>query len=245
MQRFYVTPVLDGGRQYFMANFPAERKPWSRKAAGRKQKKFSKREAAEAFLEEAKREWVRKGGVKLGFDREAHYDFMRAMEVIADIPKGTLEKAALVYRMCVSTKELRGNGYEASLERKVELSPRLYLGCVNEAKRRGVSVREAAEGMLASWLEAEAVRQIGERVRDEAREYKELVQRNEKTKRMLAQIEEEDRLMELMGKHSRAYEDGRNSILMERNRYQREWRRKRREREAKEQSNGNGSSDLQ
>ena len=47
------------------------------------------------FLAEAKREWVRKGGVKLGTDSAAHYDFMRAMEVIADVPNGTLEKAAL------------------------------------------------------------------------------------------------------------------------------------------------------
>jgi hypothetical protein len=59
---------------------------------------------------------------------------------------------------------------------------------------------------------------------------------------MLAQLEEEDRLMELMGKQSRAFEDGRNSILMKRSEYQREWRRKRK---AKEQSDGNGSSDLQ
>lgn len=101
MQRFCVTPVLDsGGRQYFIANWPAERKPWSRKAPGRKQKKFSRREAAEAFLGEAKREWIRKGGVNLGTDWAAYYDFLRAMEVIADIPNGTLEKAALVYRMC-------------------------------------------------------------------------------------------------------------------------------------------------
>jgi hypothetical protein len=238
MQRFCVTTVLDSGRrQYFVANWPAERKPWSRKAAGRRQKKFSKRELAEAFLEEAKWEWKRKGGVKLGFDREAHYDFMRAMEVIADIPNGTLEKGALLLKMCASAKERPGGTYEASLDRKVELSPRLFLMVDNEAKKRGVSVREAVEGILAGWLEFEAERQVKERTREEAQECKKLVQRNEKAKRMLAQIEEEDRLMELMGKHSRAYEDGRNSILMERNRYQREWRRKRKE--ALERSNGN------
>jgi hypothetical protein len=222
VQRFCVTPILQAGRRYFVANFPS-----TRKGKGRAQKKFNRRELAEVFLEEAKREWIRKGGVKLGFDREAHYDFMRAMEVIAGIPNGTLEKGALLLKMCASAKEKPRGTYEAPLDRKVELSPRLYLGCLNEARRSQVSLRQAVEGMLAGWLECEVERQVKERTRGEAREYKELVERNEKAKRTLAQIEEEDRLMELMGKHSRAYEDGRNSILMERNRYQREWRRKR------------------
>ena len=55
MQRFCVTRILQGGREYFVANYPANRKPWSRKAAGRAQRKFNRRELAEAFLEEAKR----------------------------------------------------------------------------------------------------------------------------------------------------------------------------------------------
>jgi hypothetical protein len=88
-----------------LSRWPEERKPWSRKAAGRKQRKFAKREAAESFLEEAKREWIRTGGVNLATDSAAHYDFMRAMEVIADIPNGTLEKAAEVYRLCRSARE--------------------------------------------------------------------------------------------------------------------------------------------
>jgi hypothetical protein len=165
-----------------MVSYPGELPVGSRRSRPRKQKKFSRREAAEAFLEEAKREWVRKGGVKLGFDREAHYDFMRAMEVMADIPKGTLEKAALVYRMCVSSKELR-RGYEAPLERKVELNPRIYLGCVAEAKKCGVSVTAAAEGIIGSWLEAEAVSRVEERTREEAKEYEALLERNERARR--------------------------------------------------------------
>jgi hypothetical protein len=240
VQRFCVTAVLQAGRRYFVANFPS-----TRKGKGRAQKKFNRRELAESYLQEARREWIRRGKVELGLDSALHFDVMRAAKILSDIPNGSLEKGALLLRMCVGMKELRGSQFEAPLERSVELSPRLYLGCVNEAEKHGVSLRQAVEGMLAGWLESEVERQVKERTRDEAREYKELVERNEKTKRKLAQIEEEDRLMELMGKHSRAYEDGRNSILMGRNRYQREWRRKRKEREAKEQSNGNGSSDLQ
>jgi hypothetical protein len=239
VQRFCVTRILQGGREYFVANYPANRKPWSRKAAGRAQRKFNRRELAEAFLEEAKREWKRKGGVNLGLDREAHHDFMRAMEVIAGLPGGTLEKGALMLKMCASAKEKPGGAYEAPVDRKVELSPRFFLLADNEARKHGMSVREAVEGMLAGWLEFEAERQVKERTKGEAREYQELMERNQKTRRMLAQIEEEDRLMELMGKQSQAFELGRNSVLMQRNRYQQEWRRKRKERLS------NGNSGLQ
>src|SRR4029077_10011388 len=102
-----------------------------------------------------------------------------------------------------------GGGYEAPSERKLELNPRLYLACAAEAKRRGVSVREAAEGMLASWLEEEAVRRIGERAREEAREYKELMERNGVSRQMLRQWEEADRLAKALGKQGAAYEAGR------------------------------------
>jgi len=240
VQRFCVTPILQAGRRYFVANFPS-----TRKGKGRAQKKFNRRELAESFLQEARREWIRRGKVELGLDPALHHDVMRAAKILSDTPNATFEKGALMLRMCASPQEKPGGKYKAPLERRIELSPRFFLMVDNEAKKRGVSVREAVEGILAGWLESEAERQVKERTREEVREYKELVQRNQKAKRMLAQIEQEDRLMELMGKHSRAYEDGRNSILMERNRYQSEWRRKRKEREAKEQSNGNGSSDLQ
>jgi hypothetical protein len=162
------------------------------------------------------------------------------MEVIVDIPGGTLEKAALMYRMCRSTKELTGSGYEAPLERKVDLSPRLYLGCVNEANRRGISVREAAEAILASWLEEEAVRRIGEREREEAAEYKALLERNKTARRMVAQWKEADRLAVALGKQGAAYEAGRRAILEAQNARRREWRRRR-----KEAVLNNGSSDLQ
>lgn len=86
------------------------------------------------------------------------------------------------------------------MERTVELNPRLYLGCVAEAKKRRVTVREAAGRMLCGWLEAEAELQVREKTRDEAREYKELVERNEVAKRALVQWEEADRLAKALGK---------------------------------------------
>jgi hypothetical protein len=245
MQRFFVTPVLDRGRQYFMANFPAERKPWSRKAAGRQQKKFAKREAAEAFVEEMRREWIRRGKIELGLDSALHYDVMRAAKILSGVPGASLEKAALIFLQCVSEKELSGGRYLAPENRAIELGPRFFLLIQNEAKKRGTGVKEALEGILAEWVLCQAGRQVKELAAQEAAELEALVVRNKKARESLAEIRKEDRLMELMGQHSRAYEAGRNSILMERQRYQREWRKRQKERAAKEQSNGNGSSDLQ
>jgi hypothetical protein len=113
--------------------------------------------------------------------------------------------------------------------------------CVNEAKRRGVTMREACEGILASWLEEEAVRRIEKRMRDEATDYMTLRARNEMTRRMVAQWEEADRLALALGKHAAAYEAGRRAVEVERSMRERERRRKRKE--ALERSNG--SSDLQ
>lgn len=245
MQRFYVTEILQDRWRYYVANYPAEREPGSQKAAGRKQKKFNKREAAEAFLAQVKREWLRKGGVVLGFDSEAHYDVMRALEVLADLPGATLEKAALVFRMCRSEKEMRGGGFVAPSNRQIELDPRPFLLCQNEARRCGATLSEMAGAIILMWLEREAERQIRERTQAEAREYEELKGRNETTRQQLAQVAKEDELMKLLGQQSRAYQEGRNSILMKRNQYQCEWRRKRKEQEAKEQINGKGNSGLQ
>src|SRR5258708_32798202 len=105
MQSFSITPVMQGSRRYFVANYPANRKPWSRKAAGREQKKFTKLELAETFLAEVRREWIRRGKVELGLDSFLHRDVMRAMKILAMIPNATLEKAAFLFRQCVSAKE--------------------------------------------------------------------------------------------------------------------------------------------
>jgi hypothetical protein len=238
MQCFSVTQVTDRKWQYYVANYPAKRKPWSRKAGGRAQKKFTTRQAAEEFLAEVRREWEHRGKVELGLDSALHYDVMRAKKVIADIPRATLEKGALLLRMCVSAKELRGTGYEAPEDRRVEMSPRMYLACHNEAKRRGINVSEAIEGMIGGWLLSEAGKQIAERGRIEAQEYQELVKRNQETRRMLAERGKQEEMMRKLGILDLAFEEGRRSVLEEQRLRRNEWRRKRKERES------NGNSDL-
>jgi hypothetical protein len=170
MQRFFVTPVLDHGRQYWLANYPSDKEPWSRRARGRKQKKFTSKAAAEAFLAEAQREFIRKGGVSLANDRDLHYDFIRAAELIADIPGGRLETAAHLLKMCRSSREMRGGRYEAPRNRQVELDPRPFLACQNEARRCGVTVAEMANRMILMWLEWQASARVREREETEARE---------------------------------------------------------------------------
>ena len=157
-----------------MANYPRDRKPWNRKRIERKQKKFSKLEEAEAFLEEAKREWVRKGGVRLGYDRDLHYDFMRAVEELAGIAGGTLWKAALVYRQSVSAREYRGGKYEVPIDRKVELNPREFLVVDGEAGRMQTTVGNALAMIIGWWVEKEAVKAIKERLEAERAEVAEI-----------------------------------------------------------------------
>jgi len=53
-----------------MANYPGERPAGSHCARPRKQRMFARREDAEEFLMEARREFFQKGRVELGCDRE-------------------------------------------------------------------------------------------------------------------------------------------------------------------------------
>ena len=193
MQRFFVTPVSDHGRQYWLANYPSDKEPWSRRARGRKQKKFTSRSAAEAFLAEAQREFIRKGGVSLANDRDLHYDFMRAAGLIADIPGGRLETAAHLLKMCRSAREMRGGRYEAPRNRQIELDPRPFLACQNEARRCGVTVAEMANRIVLMWLEREALEARRRSMREYQRaNYKpKAVREQEAIDRMLAEIEEQ------------------------------------------------------
>ena len=208
MQRFFVTPVLDRGKQYWLANFPGDEEQWSRRARGRKQKKFISRPAAEAFLAEAQREFIRKGRVSLATDRDLHYDFMRAVELMAGIPGGRLEVAAHMLRMARSSREIRGGSFEAPRNRVVELGPRQFLVCQNEARRRGVTVGEMVNAVIMMWLEREASARVNDREETEAREelearrraareyqranYKQkAVREREAVARLMAEIEEQ------------------------------------------------------
>jgi len=132
MQRFFVTPVLDRGKQYWLANFPGEKEQWSRRARGRKQKKFISRPAAEAFLAEAQREFIRKGRVSLATDRDLHYDFMRAVELMTEIPGGRLEVAAHMLRMARSSS---GRARSATIFGVPERGASAWRNCWRDGER--------------------------------------------------------------------------------------------------------------
>src|SRR5262249_940937 len=173
----FVTPVRQEGRTYWVANFPGPREPWTprtvprkRKAAPRRQKKFNSLERAEEFLVEAKREWIRRGGVRLAFDREFHYDAMRAAEILAEVPWSTMEKAALLFKRCVSWREYRGLKFEGPIDRKVELNPRITLAVQEEAKAQDNSLSIAAEGIIGEWLMMKVNKEILGRVESERME---------------------------------------------------------------------------
>ena len=180
MQRFYVTGVNDKGYRYWLANYPGRpREVGGGKWRQRKQKKFSVRAEAEAFLAEKKREWMRGGGVELAYDREFHYDAMRAAEILADTPWSTLWKAALLFKKCASWREYRGGKFEAPLDRRVELSPRIILALEGEARAHDTTLSIAAEGIIGEWLQMKVNKEILAQVefeRAEAAQIRELRQ---------------------------------------------------------------------
>ena len=100
-----------------------------------------------------------------------------------------------------------------------------------------MKVSEAAEGMILGWLEAEAGKQIKERVQQEAREYEELKERNRLSRKIVTQWREEERLAEALGQVSAAYAAGRRDERERRNGRERE--RRRAKRKTLEQSHGN------
>src|SRR5262252_3377686 len=131
MQSFYATPNRYGGRTFWMANYPGPRERWSRKAAGRAQRKFTTKEAAEAFLQEARREWIRAGRIELATDRKLHFDLLRAVRVMvrSGVKNWSLERAVHVYLQCRAAAEIPGPEmrYQVARNRTVSLSPRMFL----------------------------------------------------------------------------------------------------------------------
>jgi hypothetical protein len=173
VQKFCITPVLDHGRQYFMVNWPGKRKPWSRCAPKRQQKKFNSLERAESFLAEVKREWIRNGETSLAYDRELHYDFMRAAQLLADLGTGSsLEKGVELLRMARGVRELRGGGFVAPRDRRVELNGRSFLVVANEARKHEVTLSQMVDAIVLMWGEKEAGRRVEERMKAEELEGK-------------------------------------------------------------------------
>jgi hypothetical protein len=235
MQKFLITPIKDyAGRKYWVANYPGEREPWSRKPRRRVQKKFNSLERAEAFLEQVQREWVRKGGVNLAYDQEAHYDFMRAVDVLKGVPGASLELAAHVLLQCRSLKEKRGGKYEVARDRRVELSPRIFLEVQNEARERGVSISQMADGLLGEVAILRAEQAVARRVKGEEEEYLELKKRNRIEGQKLLELKREAKILEDFSGEQLMYERGRQSVLGRRAEYMRRWRERKKERVAKE-----------
>lgn len=168
MQRFFVSSITQEGRPYYIANYPGEQVRYGRRSPGRRQKKFASRPAAEAFLEEVRREWTFNGGVSLATDSELHYDFMRAVGVIAGLPGVTLEKAALLLKKCISPREGRDGSFEAPINRQVELDPRVFLLCQNEARRLNQSIAETVNSALMQWALGHVTVMVREREISEA-----------------------------------------------------------------------------
>jgi hypothetical protein len=216
-----------------MVSFPGQLPVGSRKARSRKQKMFAKREEAEAFLALKRREYLQ-GKRTILWDAEQHMDALRALEILSDVPGASLEKGAMMLRLSRSRWERRGGGYEApaASDRRVELSPRVYLAVANEAERRGVSIWQACEGIILGWLEAEARAGIRKRQLEEQKEYEALKERNGLDRKMVREHRERERLKEELGAIGVKYEMwkiGEEVQREARNMYERERRRRKRE----------------
>ena len=109
---------------------------------------FARREDAEEFLMEVRREFFQRGRVELGCDKELHSDVMRAVVILADVRGATLTTAAKLLKECRSAQEHRGGKFEEPRDRKIELSPRAYLGLVNEARETGLRLSDLVEGIV-------------------------------------------------------------------------------------------------
>jgi hypothetical protein len=229
MQRFSITPILDyAGRRYFVVNYPR------RGTSGRRQKKFNSLERAQEFCSEIKREWANTGKIRLGLDSHLHCDVMRAVKLLNEVPNASLERAAHVFLQCVSMREKRDLKYEVPVNRRVELSPRFFLLVVNEAKARNVSMNEAVEGLLSEVALCRADQAIRQKIHTEEREYRELKRRNDIERLKLREMEREAKIWEEYSNVNMMFEQGRNSVLMQRAEYQRRWRQRKKEREARE-----------
>jgi hypothetical protein len=155
-----------------MASYPGERPTGSKRARPRKQRMFARREDAEGFLAEARREFFQTGRVELAYDRELHSDFLRAAKILREIPGTTMTAAATLLRECRSSRERRGGNFEEPKSRQVELSPRAYLGLVHEARQSGMSLTDLLNGIVWCHIEERSRRrkeELGQNWKNEGR----------------------------------------------------------------------------
>ena len=207
-----------------------------RGTSGRKQKKFNTLDRAEEFCSEINREWANTGKIKLGLDSHLHCDIMRAVRLIAGVPNASLERAAHVFMQCRSAKEKRGSDmkYEVPVNRRLELSPRIFLMAQSEARARNVSISEAVESLLSEVALCRADQAIRQQAKSEETEYRELKRRNEIAAAKLLELRRETKICEEFTGLNMVYERGRQSVLMRHAEYQRRWRQRKKEREARQ-----------
>jgi hypothetical protein len=126
---------------------------------------FSTQARAEEFLELVKREILVEGELRFGKDPILRRDAMRAAKLVSEagLPTGSLTVGAQLLIGCRSSQERRGGGFEEPRDRKIELSPRSYLGLVNEAREAGVRLSDLVEGIMWKHLEGRARRREEER----------------------------------------------------------------------------------
>jgi hypothetical protein len=89
------------------------------------------------------------GGIRFGKDPVLRRDAMRAAKLVSDagLPSGSLTAGVRLLMECRSSEERRG-GFTEPRDRKVELSPRAYLGLVNEAREAGLRLNELVQGIV-------------------------------------------------------------------------------------------------
>jgi hypothetical protein len=129
---------------------PDEKGKWRRK-----QTMFSTQARAEEFLDLVKREILVEGELRFGKDPVLRRDAMRAAKLVSEagLPSGSLTAAVQLLKECRSSQEKRGGGFEQPRDRKVELSPRSYLGLVHEAREYGMSLNDLVNGIAWGHIE--------------------------------------------------------------------------------------------
>ena len=170
-----------------------------------------------------------------GEDRAFHCDALRAAKLLKVVRNATLERAAYVFLQCQSLKEKRGlgGGYEVPADRRLELSPRIFLMVQNEARARKVTIQEAAEGLLGELAILRAGEAIRQQTQTEEAEYEALKKRNDLEWEKLRELAREDRIMQAVSDVNVTFEQGRQSVLRRKAEYQKRWRARKKERETR------------
>jgi len=129
----------------------------------RKQTMFSTQARAEEFLELVKREILVEGELRFGKDPVLRRDAMRAAKLVSEagLPSGSLTVGVQLLLECRSSQEKRG-GFLEPIDRWIELSPRSYLGLVNEAREGGLRLSDLVEGIMWKHIEERSRRRAEE-----------------------------------------------------------------------------------